>query len=411
MSMKILLNNALWSTISHILSRGILMLSGILLARYLSPKDFALYSYFQITATMLATYSALGLGVAASKYFAEFSINKDNKEVIDTISTLLGIALVISILATVIILLIPNKILSSGLNISNTTFALAVLVLSLNIIPSGAVLGLEKYKQATFFSLMNGLICLLGVFLSISFNKVNYSIFFFILAYLAQLIGYLFITYKEMSFLPLKNMFRIKKSVISNLSKFIGPLVFVSLLTASSGWILGKSLLEIYGEHVFAAYSIGLQWFSLALFIPGMISRVVLPRLIRSEVNNKSVLKTACLLAFGFSIFIFLIGSLFKEEIILFYGNSYSEYEYVLVSFLFIAVIYAPANTLGNAIVAKLGSFHWFIITICWFICLMLTFFLRVRQDGILAVIYAQILSTLILLVISYILCRKKGLI
>ena len=411
MSVKLLINNTLWSSIDHILSRGILMISGVLLARYLSAENFATYSYFQITTTMLATYSALGLGVAGSKYFAEWSIDSQNKEIIETISNLFGIAFVLSLLATLIILVMPNEMLSASLGISNITFAIAVLILSLNIIPSGAVLGLEKYKQAAIFSLINGFIFLFGVFLSVYYNEVSYSIVSFILAAFIQLLGNLFLIREYIKQTKLKSFFLIRLVFLRSIFSFIGPLVCVSLVTAGSGWILGRGLIEVYGAHVFSAYSIGLQWFALALFLPGMISRVVLPRLIREDSNNKKVLRTACLIALLFSFSIFLIGSFFRNEIISFYGDSYTEYSNIIMGFLFVALLYAPANTLGNAIIAKLGSFPWFVITMLWFICLMLVFYFRLNSDGILSVIYAQIIATSLLLSLSYMLCIKKGLI
>src|SRR5690606_31752242 len=97
--------------------------------------------------------------------------------------------------------------------------------------------------------------------------------------------------------IKIKKILFFRKDIFVSITKFVGPLVFITILAASSSWILGRLILKDYGEHTFAAYSIGLQWFALALFIPGMISRVVLPRLIREEKNQKETLKIACLAA------------------------------------------------------------------------------------------------------------------
>lgn len=412
MSIKILLNNTLWSTLNHVLSRGVLMLSGILLARYLLPKDFAIYSYYQMTVVMISSYASLGMGVAASKFFAELSIDKDNIENIDTITTLFSISILVSFLIATLIFFIPNNILTSGLDISIYIFAISVLVLSLNIIPSGAILGLEKYKEATIISLINGIICLIGVYLSISFNEIIFSIYFFILASTVQLLGYIYLVNQSISHISKKAYLKIKKKSLLKLAKFMGPLIFVSILAASSSWILGRVLLLENGEYLFSVYSIGLQWFALALFLPGMVSRVVLPRLIRGESkDNKEILRISCLISIVFSILIFLIVFIFKSYIIEFYGFKYKNYEDILVLFLLVAILYAPANTLGNAIVAKLGSLPWLIITIIWFIILMVVFYLIFENYNIMAVIYAQGISTFFLLLISFLLCKKKGLI
>ena len=106
-----------------------------------------------------------------------------------------------------------------------------------------------------------------------------------------------------------------------------------------------------------------------------------------------------------------MIVFIFKGYIIDFYGFKYKKYENILILFLLVAILYAPANTLGNAIVAKLGSLLWLIITIVWFLILMIVFYLIYEKYNIMAVIYAQSISTFSLLLISFILCRKKGLI
>lgn len=411
MSLKFLINSAIWSSVSHILSRGSLMLSGMLLASNLSPEMFATYSYFQITATMIATYSALGLGVSASKYFAELSNDKESKYNIDIVTTLFSLALLLSILSTLIILIIPNSFLSSNLNISNTTFSFAVLVLALSVVPNGAVIGLEKYKQSALFSFLNSIILLIGAFLSIKLNDITYSIYSFIIGSANQSLGNLFITLKAIPSLSLASLLKIKKYALLEISKFTGPLIFISLFTASSGWLLGKSLLKAYGELEFAAYSIGLQWFSVALFLPGMISRVVLPRLVRKEANNKSMLRYACLISIGLSSIIFILGSIFRKQIVSFYGSDYVSYEYMLVGFLFTTILYAPANTLGNAIIATVGTMKWLSITIGWFACLMSVFYLNLPNQAVFSAIYAQVCAASFLLVYSFLICRKNGLI
>lgn len=412
MSIKILLNNTLWSTLNHILSRGILMLSGILLARYLLPKDFAIYSYYQMTIVMISSYASLGMGLAASKFFAELSVDKNNVENVDTITALFSISILVSFLMAILIFFIPNNVLTSGLDISTYIFAISVLILSLNVVPSGAILGLEKYKEATVISLINGIICLIGVYLSISFNKIIFSIYFFILASVIQLLGYIYFVNQSIGHISAKAYLKIKKKSIMKLAKLMGPLIFVSILAASSSWILGRVLLLENGEYIFSVYSIGLQWFALALFLPGMVSKVVLPRLIRGESkNNKEILRISCLISIVFSILIFLIVFIFKDYIINFYGFKYKQYEDILILFLLVAILYAPANTLGNAIVAKLGSLPWLIITIVWFVMLMIVFYLNFENYNIMAVIYAQSISTFFLVLISFILCKKKGLI
>ena len=79
---RVLAKNAFWALLCHVLSRGSLMLAAILLAREFETSSFAAYSYFQLTISMLATYAAMGLGVAASRFFAEAGYRANVRKII-----------------------------------------------------------------------------------------------------------------------------------------------------------------------------------------------------------------------------------------------------------------------------------------------------------------------------------------
>ena len=104
------------------------------------------------------------------------------------------------------------------------------------------------------------------------------------------------------------------------------------------------------------------------------------------------------------------MGYISRDYLIGFYGSYYQEYKNIIIFFLLIAVLYAPANTLGNAIIAKLGSLPWLIITLIWFVLLLLTFYICIAKYNIMAAIYSQGVATFTLLMLSYFLCKKKGL-
>jgi len=58
-----------WVTVGRVFSRGSILITSILLARALSVKDFAAFSYFLLTVNMLAAYASMGLGVTVNRYF------------------------------------------------------------------------------------------------------------------------------------------------------------------------------------------------------------------------------------------------------------------------------------------------------------------------------------------------------
>lgn len=408
MSLKLLLNNTIWLTISHLLSRGSLMVVGILLAKYLSTQDFAMYSYFQMTIVLIASYASMGLGPTASKYFAELSIDRDNVEIEGLVNSLVSISTLVAIFISIVILMVPDQLLSPGLNISNFLFSIAVFIMIVGIVPLGAIQGLEKYKELAVVSVINAIALFFGAYLAVKYNDAYIAIYSFIFASFIQLIAQMYISYKGVITLNTRNFYLINKKIIRKLSGFVGPLILVTILNSSATYYMGRSVLKIYGDLYFSVFSIGLQWFSLALFIPGLISRVVLPRLIRQKSGNKKMLVYSSITAFAFSVSFFLSGFLAKEMLIGFYGDKYSSFSYVIGYFLAISIFYAPINTLSNAVLAKLGSKYWFYITLIWFLVLMAVFNTFLDKEPIMSIIYAHGISSIIMLCLTITLCIKK---
>jgi len=412
MSTKQFMGNVSWSMLSHLFSRGSMMLSAMLLARSLSASDFATYSYFQLTCTMIATYSALGLGVTASKFFAELNASKisDSDDSTKLIGTLWVLSILLSLTAALIVLVIPNSILSSGLNISTLLFSLCVLVMALDIVPSGGILGLEKYKQVALISFISGVVGLSGVIFSIKLNQVIYSMWSLILSCLIQLIGEVYVIYSFSGSKNFKKLLIFDKSKVKNVLKFVGPMMFVSIMAGSSAWILGRLILNgNNGNHNFALYSIGLQWFALALFIPGMISRVLLPRLIRSSPSEHSnTLYLAGSVAIAAASVFAVIGYIFGDTIISVYGSNYDSSKNLIFAYLVAAVLYAPANTLGNALVAHGKQNIWLFVTFIWFVITVsaAVFF---KESGAWMGAYAQIIGGSSILMLSIFFCKKDG--
>lgn len=406
MSIKVLLNHTIWLTINHLLGRGVLMISAIFLAKYMVSKDFALYSYYQMTVTMIASYASLGLGLAASKYYAEHSNeNEKNKKIINSLS---NISIYAAFFIAFLILVLPEKNIFHQFDIPIYIFTLTILFLVLNIVPNGAVMGLERYKILTIISFISSLVFLIGVFISIYFGNIYIIIYFYLFSLIFQYFGQRFVI---LDILPFNTNFKLDVKVFRDIIKFIGPMFFVSIISAFSIWIMGRTILNKLDEFSFAVYAIGLQWFSLALFLPGMISRVILPMVIRNQENNadKEILKMASIVALIFSILISLFLFLFIDLIIGFYGGKYYEYKNFILFFVIVSLFYAPANTLGNAIVAKVGSSAWFYITVIWMIFLLSIFFIGIRIGGLYSIIYAHGFASFIMLLISFIICKKKG--
>ena len=116
------------------------------------------------------------------------------------------------------------------------------------------------------------------------------------------------------------------------------------------------------GEYAFALFSIGVQWFALALMLPGVFSKVLLPRLVRvvsvDAVSSRVLVKDVLLMTLVSASVVALVGAFLGPWLIGFYGTTYQENSLLIVVYLIAAVLTAPAIALGNAFVAH--SLQWF---------------------------------------------------
>lgn len=141
-------------------------------------------------------------------------------------------------------------------------------------------------------------------------------------------------------------------------------------------------------QYQFAVYTIGLQWYALGLFVPGVISRVLLPRLIKgrhgkSEQDNKILLRIGLLSTLSTAAFISVVGFFCSSELLSMYGHEYRDSGNVLRWFLVAAIFASPATTIGNAIVASNGQRCWLLISMVWIIALLLAMFLLMKYGAV----------------------------
>tara|TARA_R110001592_G_scaffold85363_1_gene252202 strand:+ start:5960 stop:7204 length:1245 start_codon:yes stop_codon:yes gene_type:complete len=414
MSIKALAGNAAWSMFAHLMGRGSLIAATMILSNKLITSDFATYSYFLLTVSMLSAYAALGMGVTASRYFAEVDVVSDEK--LQPLGALWLLSIIIGAIISLVIFLLPTTLISGGLNLPSWLLALGVFVLITGVVPSGGILGLEQYKKYAFFSSLAAVILIVGVLNLPESNIVYIAILLFIASMAIQSLGSSIVVLKKVGFKRIYSTCALNKSSIVSIFSFAGPMVLVSLMAASGSWLVGRIILSgESGEYQFALYSIGLQWFSLVLFIPGMVSRVILPRLVRdaaSKIKSKGLTLTtqASFLAAVAAVFTATAGSLLSPFILELYSNEYRVNAWFLIFFMIVAIPASPANTLGNAIVSQNGQWKWLLATFFWFICLVVASLLFV-SFGALAGAFAYIISYALLTIQALILAKKMRLI
>lgn len=98
---------------------------------------------------MLSAYAAMGMGVSASRFFAEVGHEKSEADpppvgtFMDAFNNIGNRSFCINHVNTCLMAYY------AGLGVPKWLLALGVFALGLTVVPGGAILGLERYKQAT----------------------------------------------------------------------------------------------------------------------------------------------------------------------------------------------------------------------------------------------------------------------
>ena len=365
-----LIANTIWMMLSHLLSRGTIVLCGVLVAKFFNPESFTSYSFFILTITTIAIYSAMGLGVTVTKFYAQLDIKKNTP-----IISLWLLNLVLAFFGSLVFFIFFAYIVPVELNINKFLMVLIIFFTSMDIYNLNALIGLEKYKSLAKIAISSSVTNLLFLFLAIYENNIIFFMYGLLIATFLQFFFGLFTLLKYLDNNNLYNKIKIQILDFNIIVKSMGPLIFVSIISASGTWVIGRLILSDSNEN-FAKFSIGMQWYSLALFIPTMVSRVLLPFLIKNKNDHTKLIFNNCYLVVFFCLFFSLMSYIMYPFINSFYGDQYGLHPFLIPSYLLAAAIGASSNILGNFIISKNKEIQWLYLVCITFLTILISCFL-----------------------------------
>lgn len=373
---KFIVSQIFWVTAGRLLSRGGLLATSIILARNLDVEVFAAYSFFLLTVNMLATYSAMGLGVTANRYF----VGADNMDQAKSrvIAAMVSVSTIFSLLPALGLLLLPMNWLADNLPLPAWALALGVLVFALEVVPQNALNGLEKYRQDALLSILSGGFVVGMAFYAATIQSLTLTLVGLIVGSLIRVVGCWAIVIRVIGWQNLRKGFPFARSDLFHVFGFSLPMFLISLVASTGPWAVGRVILSgSSGEYALAVYSIGLQWFALGMFLPGSVSRVSVPRLVRS-IDRPSIddpVKKHLLLGLKLSLatsgLLVVFGVLFGRQIMALYGRMYEDEILLLSVFLVIAMLAATSQMLGNLIVFSNHQWTWLKINLVFLLAMI----------------------------------------
>lgn len=157
-----LARGAFWSLGGVAISRGLVLVSSIILARMLDRVGYGKLGVIQSTVGMFGTFSGLGLGLTGTKYVAEFRLHSPIRAGRILVLSAVVAALTGTIASAILLLLAPwlaSTTLASPELTGLLRSASPILLFSALVgAQAGALLGFEAFKTTARLNLVSGII-------------------------------------------------------------------------------------------------------------------------------------------------------------------------------------------------------------------------------------------------------------
>jgi O-antigen/teichoic acid export membrane protein len=140
-----------WSLISSAISKGLMLISFMLIARILGKEEYGKVGIIRSSITMFMTFSSMGMGLTASRYIAYFrNTDQDKTYQIYKVSNL--VALLFGLMISLIVFIFSQEIsiISFGtakLSVPLKISTLSLLFMTISSAQNGALTGFEDFKS------------------------------------------------------------------------------------------------------------------------------------------------------------------------------------------------------------------------------------------------------------------------
>jgi O-antigen/teichoic acid export membrane protein len=355
-----LARGAFWTLAGTVVSRGLSLLSSMLVARMVGKVGFGELGIIQSTVGMFGVLAGFGMGLAATKHVAQYRTEEPQRAgriiVFMELVTLGSSALLFVALALAARPLAQHTLAAPQLASVLVVGGLLLPFSALNGVQTGSLSGLEAFRAIARVNLTAGLLSfplvVAGAYLGglmgavaglVASQAANCFLSHQALRAEAERFGITF---------PLAGCTGDRRL----LWHFSLPAVLGNAASWGAGW--GSSVIlvnQVSGYADMGVVSVGNQWRAALMFLPGLLLNASLPML-ASETNPAGFGRTLALahkLISAVVLPVTLVLMLAAGAILSFYGTGFSSGRTALVYMLAAAAVSAVSSPAGSAIVAR----------------------------------------------------------
>jgi O-antigen/teichoic acid export membrane protein len=363
-----LAKGAFWSLAGALISRGLALLSSIIVARILGKEGFGELGIIQSTVGMFGVFAGFGLGMTATKYIAEFRTKDPGKA-----GRVIGLSNIVSIVSggvmSLILVFLARWLASHTLAAPHLTRLLQIsaglLFLSaLTGAQTGVLAGFEAFKTIARVNFWAGIANFPLMVIGVSLAGITGAVWGLVAGMLVNwLLNHVAITMEaQRANGPATYSDCLQEWKI--LWKFSFPAVLAGVMAGPVNWVCNAMLVnQPNGYAEMGIFNAANQWRMAILFVPGAVGAIVLPVLsnlhgVGDHLSYRRVFWYNILLNGSVSLSIALLVSLLAPIIMGTYGKGFESGHIVLVLLSLSAVLNATIGVIGQSI-ASAGKMWW----------------------------------------------------
>lgn len=360
---SVFVKDSLWAVFGNGIGYFLLLIAGILIARFLGKDVYGEYGVVKTTMFQIAAFSTFGLGYTTTKYIAQYYI--ENKCYIKSIvHASIKITSITSISLCFILLFYSNELAlfleKPQLAIGFKYLGIIIICRSISTTEAGLLAGFKNFKSLGKNNVYSGLIMILscvpltlligirGAFLALLFSQMT-------LTFLNT-----WSVYRQTQLL--NNQINI--SFVKPILNFSFPVALQEFSYSVCHWGALMILTKYASLGDVGIYTATTQWNAIIIFIPGLLSNVILSYLSSSmhdSQSQNSIIKKVLLVNLACTIVPLCIVLLCSETIVAFYGKTFSGMQSILYVSVISTIFICVSNIFQSRLIAVGANWELFL--------------------------------------------------
>lgn len=358
-----LAKDSFWSIFGNGLGNLLLLIAGIIIARFLGKDLYGEYGIVKTTMFYIAAFSTFGLGYTSTKFISEYK-EKDTQQIRAIILASFRITLISSV-SMCILLFVFAQPLANFINASQlaTPFRFLGLILicrALSTTGAGLLAGLKKFKELGINNIISGIVMFGTAILFTYYWGLKGALLSLLLSQLCLSVLNLILVGKSYKEYPFSDTFFTKK-----LLTFSFPVALQELSFTICNWGAMLILTKYASLGELGIYSATTQWNAIILFIPGLLANVILSYLSENTDDtqkHRQIIKRMLFINFITAFIPFLIVFILSGIITSMYGSTFHGMQAVLNITIFQTIITTLTNVFQSNLISM--GLNWLLFTI-----------------------------------------------